>query len=130
MNLKFDVANANNYQGRLDIFTQRWDLAVQELIELRKSLIAKRAALVLKAKSGISVKIDGVMNLVKPANKEEREAVVDLVLTDEVIKEKNLEEEIKFLAEASKNMRQLLSSEQSKMKVDGVVAEALQTKQL
>lgn len=120
------IAKAEKYQDKLDELTQEWGRTVKELIELRKDLIPKRSALLISAKNG--VEIDG--KVYKPSNKEEREALVDYELSDLIIKEENLNDKISYLDGASKNMRQLLSSCQSQMRVDGLIADALGKNQL
>jgi hypothetical protein len=125
-----DRIKLDSYQDKLDEVTQLWYNAIEELIQLRHDLLPKRAALIITAKDGVTVEINGKSKTVKPSNAEEREAVVEYILSDEVTREQNLQDKIKYYDAVSKNMRQLISSEQSKMSVDKTVAAALGAKQL
>lgn len=110
--------DATSYQTKLVDLTIEWENSVNELIRIRERLIPKRSALLISAKNGAMVN----EKMYIPSNKEEREALVTYLLQGEnpeacdVVKEANLEEKIKYLTGACSNMRQLISSEQSKMK--------------
>ncbi len=110
--------DATRYQTKLVELTTEWENSVNELIRIRERLIPKRSALLISAKNGAMVN----QKMYIPSNKEEREALVTYLLqgenpeTCDVVREANLEEKIKYLTGACSNMRQLISSEQSKMK--------------
>lgn len=114
-----------DYQDRLDKLTSEAQKTAEDLITLRRKNFNKKSAIILEAKAGIIVQIKGLQKLFKATNEEERESLLVHFLSADYEEEKALEEKLKYLNINSGNLRQLLSSEQSRVSAEKAVVSAL-----